>query len=87
MKKIRADQKPPLFAKLGTVFQWSIGEQVFDCTVDCACPTCHAVAVVSLPPPLLKEQRDGTTHVCHPAFGGCNGGFTIDTGEAAPADL
>jgi hypothetical protein len=39
------------------------------------CQLCGAAAVVPLPPSLLTQQTDGTTHVCHPGMGGCNHGF------------
>ncbi len=39
------------------------------------CPFCFKQAVVELPPHLKRIQPDGTTHVCHPGFGGCNHGF------------
>lgn len=39
------------------------------------CQLCGADAVVPLPPELLAQQTDGTTHVCHPGMGGCNHGF------------
>lgn len=39
------------------------------------CPICSTFAVVPLTPSQLAAQSDGTTHVCHPAFDGCNVGF------------
>jgi len=42
------------------------------------CKLCGARAIVELPPELLVEQPDDTTHVCHPALGGCNHGFALD---------
>ena len=39
------------------------------------CPLCGVAALVRLPPDLLAEQPDATTHVCHPNAGGCNHGF------------
>lgn len=42
------------------------------------CPHCGAKAIVELTPRLKAKQPDGTTHVCHPGFGGCNLGFTIE---------
>lgn len=41
------------------------------------CPTCGARALVMLTGALLKAQPDGTNIVCHPGFGGCNGGFEM----------
>ena len=41
------------------------------------CPKCGELAVVNLPPHELAKQKDGTTHVCHPALGGCNHGFEV----------
>lgn len=50
--------------------------QIFDCKIEPgACPFCAQAVVVELPPPLKNAQPDGTTHVCHPALGGCNHGF------------
>jgi len=39
------------------------------------CPLCGMFAVVPLTPKQLAAQPDNTTHVCHPAFDGCNVGF------------
>ncbi len=39
------------------------------------CPSCGMFAVVPLTESQLAAQPDNTTHVCHPAFGGCNQGF------------
>lgn len=39
------------------------------------CPFCLAKAVLKLTPKLTSAQPDDTTHVCHPALGGCNQGF------------
>lgn len=42
------------------------------------CPLCGAEgSMMPLPPPILMQQPDETTHVCNPAFGGCNHGFTM----------
>ena len=42
----------------------------------CHCPNCGAHAIVALTPEQRLAQPDDTTHVCHPALGGCNHGFT-----------
>lgn len=42
----------------------------------CACPLCGVRAIVELTPAQRLSQPDDTTHVCHPALGGCNHGFT-----------
>lgn len=42
------------------------------------CPFCGAVAITELPPPILAEQPDDTTHVCNPGLGGCNHGFSME---------
>lgn len=42
-----------------------------------ACPLCSAVAIVPLTPRLLLQQKDGTTHVCHPELGGCGHGARL----------
>jgi hypothetical protein len=42
----------------------------------CACPECGVRAIVELTPEQQLAQPDDTTHVCHPALGGCNHGFT-----------
>lgn len=39
------------------------------------CPSCGKLAIVPLTAFERTEQPDQTTHVCHPAIGGCNGGF------------
>lgn len=44
----------------------------------CACPNCKAEAIVELTPELKTIQPNGTTHVCHPGFGGCNRGFAVE---------
>jgi hypothetical protein len=60
-------------------FTWLIGSEGFCCSVlPMLCPTCGARALTALPPPELAKQPDDTTHVCHPAIGGCNIGFAID---------
>lgn len=40
-----------------------------------ACDCCGERVICALPPPLLAQQPDDTTHVCNPALGGCNHGF------------
>lgn len=42
------------------------------------CPFCGVFAVVPLTPQHLAAQPDETTHVCHPALGGCNQGFGLE---------
>ncbi len=42
------------------------------------CPLCGTLAIVALTPVQRLAQPDDTTHVCHPALGGCNHGFTDD---------
>lgn len=42
----------------------------------CNCPKCGAFAIVELTPRQRLAQPDDTTHVCNPALGGCNHGFT-----------
>ena len=42
----------------------------------CACPLCGQRTIVELTPAQRLAQPDDTTHVCHPALGGCNHGFT-----------
>ena len=46
------------------------------------CHLCGCAAIVPLPPPLLAEQTDETTHVCLPQIGGCNTGFTYEAAAA-----
>lgn len=41
------------------------------------CANCGKVAVVLLPPEMMAQQTDGTSHVCHPSLGGCNQGFAV----------
>ena len=45
------------------------------------CLLCFAFAVVPLTPQQLAKQPDATTHVCHPALGGCNQGFALAAKE------
>ena len=68
-----------------TSIRWVVGDGVFVCRVEPgACPLCGALdAVVQLPPPVLAEQPDETTHVCHPSLGGCNVGYARSS--SAPA--
>ena len=35
------------------------------------CPMCNKTAIVALPNSERDLVKDGTSHVCHPAFGGC----------------
>ncbi len=42
------------------------------------CPMCGANAIVELPPLIRAIQPDDTTLVCHPMWGGCNQGWTLD---------
>jgi hypothetical protein len=42
------------------------------------CGLCGADAVFEMPEFLRVRQPDGTTHVCHPASGGCAAGFARD---------
>jgi hypothetical protein len=61
---------------------WVIGTgkeaEIFEVNVlDGACSSCLVEAVTELPPPLLAEQPDDTTHVCNPALGGCNQGYAL----------
>jgi hypothetical protein len=59
---------------------WIVDGEAHECEVLAGhCNYCLARAVVALPPPVLAEQPDDTTHVCHPAFGGCNQGWTTYT--------
>jgi len=66
--------------KLGLVARRAGGVvELFDDPIAGACPSCGAVeAICKLPPVLLSKQTDGTTHVCNPAHGGCNQGFSMD---------
>lgn len=41
------------------------------------CPSCGVDAIVPLSPDELAAQTDDTTHVCHPAIGGCSAGFRL----------
>jgi hypothetical protein len=64
---------------------WVVGGVTHECErLLGACPLCFAQdCVVALPPPLLSQQPDDTTHVCLPALGGCNQGFAR-TKEVSP---
>ncbi len=58
------------------------GEGAYRCEVlQAPCPRCAALALTQLPPPLLEQQPDETTHVCHPMLGGCNRGFSDSWGK------
>lgn len=68
----------------GHAFTWVIGDEATPTTVlKMRCPFCAAHALVKLPPSLLAQQTDATTHVCAPFFGGCNHGFEAGPGLAA----
>lgn len=71
--------KRPRSVSVGHFFNWVIGAEVFPSFVGAHCMLCGAAAIVKLPPPLLAQQPDDTTHVCHPMFRGCNHGFAKDT--------
>ena len=61
-----------------TFVTWFVGDTAQMCSrLANACPKCGNVAIVELHAKLLAKQRDGTTHVCHPAMGGCNHGFEV----------
>jgi hypothetical protein len=66
---------------------WSVADKTtYRCPVlPDACPFCGKARIVVLPPPVAAQQPDGTTHVCHPAIGGCNHGFEM-TKPFAPAE-
>jgi hypothetical protein len=55
---------------------WVYRGHFYKSEIDSVCPLCRKAAVIALPPELRAEQTDGTTHVCHPAVGGCNHGRT-----------
>ncbi len=63
-----------------TTFAWLVnGESYATVLSPDACPECGArYTLAKLPPPLAAKQPDGTTHVCHPSFGGCNHGFRFN---------
>lgn len=66
-------------------FVWSYKGHVYRSHVlRIPCPKCGKRAVIALPPPVLAEQQDGTTHVCHPPLGGCNWGFALEKKGQAP---
>jgi hypothetical protein len=59
-------------------FTWHINHQTYVVEhLPTACPMCGAPAIVALPPPLLAQQPDDTTHVCFAPLGGCNHGFSV----------
>ena len=61
--------------RIGYVFQWRYLFDIHLSTVVATCKLCGQTAVVRLPDALIAIQPDETTHVCHPAVGGCNQGF------------
>ena len=58
-------------------FIWIIENQDYACRAEERCPFCGRKTVVRLPAPILAEQPDDTTHICHPTIGGCNQGFSV----------
>lgn len=62
--------------RLGYRFAWRYRDAMFWSEVESNCKFCRAPAVVRLPDALIAIQPDDTTHVCHPAVGGCNQGFS-----------
>jgi hypothetical protein len=78
LQRIEAQPADPVFTWFFPDPKKPPAEHVrFECRIDTdtPCPACGRWALVRLPPPLRDVQTDGTTHVCHPAFGGCNRGF------------
>lgn len=71
-----------LAAAEASILRWSYRGEAYASPIVARCKFCRAAAVVELPPALLREQPDETTHVCHPGAGGCNQGFALDL-EAA----
>lgn len=76
------DPKPERYSvEPGYRFTWMIKTKsgssvgIKTTVVDTPCPMCGRTAIVPLPPTLLAQQPDKTTHVCHPLFYGCNHGF------------
>lgn len=59
------------------VVHWHFGTTVYQMPIEAEpCASCGVPGVVvALPPPLLAQQVDGTTHVCLESIGGCNQGF------------
>lgn len=64
--------------KVGTHQQWGDGKYFYSSLMTHICPHCGAGAVHRLPGDIRKVQPNDTTHVCNPAFGGCNQGFAFD---------
>lgn len=65
--------------KVGTYKTWSPdGNNWHSSLMTHICPHCGAGAVHRLPGDIRKVQPNDTTHVCNPAFGGCNQGFAFD---------
>lgn len=60
---------------MGASFLWTYRGVLYSSVVESRCPHCGG-GVVRLPPALIAEQTDNTTHVCHSAIGGCNAGFS-----------
>lgn len=78
LPEVREEGQMNLDKNAVEMVMWVIGDQPHECArfLNLRCSMCGAVgAIVALPPPLLEVQPDGTTHVCHPGFGGCNHGF------------
>ena len=61
--------------RIGQSFSWTYKGVAYRSTIEQACPSCGANAIVMLTGAILAEQPDATTHVCHLVAGGCNMGF------------
>ena len=62
--------------QIGYELVWIIGATEYPIQPsDTPCQFCGLGTIVPLPPPIRAIQPDSTTHVCHPALGGCNWGY------------
>jgi hypothetical protein len=80
----RLQRGRPAIARDGVIV-WTVKGKGYECRIlPGICPRCLSKdRIVELPPPVLAEQPDDTTHVCNPALGGCNHGFSLKSDPPA----
>lgn len=65
------------------MIKWTYKNKEYTSDIETHCQFCKEFAVIRLPPDIIAEQPDDTTHVCLPAAGGCSHGFS-DKPESKP---
>ena len=79
-KKHKIVGLPPNAESVRWLAKGPAGDTEYVCAIaEIRCGACGKRAVVELPPPVRELQTDGTTHVCHPSFGGCNQGYAFES--------